>query len=73
MPAKDIYSKVGFNLPLIPGFDDDMVPSTIATFENVSDANVIPGRQWCESLFIGDASYDVSVQFVFSPLELTKD
>ena len=65
LPVKDLYTKCGFNLPLLPGFDDDLIPASIATFENISRrdetfGDLIPGRKWCGNLLAGDASYDVS-------------
>ena len=65
IPVEDLYTKFGFELPLLPVPDDSLVPSTIASFADVStkDAKttaIMPGRKWCEALLIGDCQYDVS-------------
>ena len=65
IPVEELYTKFGFDLPLLPVPDDSLVPSTVATFADVStkDAKtnaIMPGRKWCEALLIGDCQYDVS-------------
>ena len=69
LPVKDLYTKFGFELPLLPVCDDQLVPSKLAGFSDVSSKNakttdLMPGKVWCKDLFIGDCQYDVSTAFI---------
>jgi hypothetical protein len=64
IPAKDIYSKFGFGLPLLPAVDSQLfthVESFAQIVKKDEDAQKrMPGKVWCKSLLIGDAQFDVS-------------
>ena len=62
IPAEDILTKLPPGLPLHPVLDGDLVPVE-PTFKDIADkqSSTMPGKHWCNSLFIGDNQMDVGV------------
>ncbi|KAL3426702.1 carboxylesterase [Phlyctema vagabunda] len=61
-PAEDFLTKLPPGLPLHPYVDGDIIPVPV-TFADISDpsTSVVPGKQWCRDLLIGDNELDASI------------
>ena len=62
-PAAGLWSKVGPTIPLLPSIDNDLVRAgwsfDLLTQSTSVTEQTIPGREWCESLMIGECQFDV--------------
>jgi hypothetical protein len=66
MPIETLLAKTPPTIPLMPVIDGDIIPGP-TTFSQISSkvddpTFPIPGKQWCESLLVGDCQFDVSRQ-----------
>ncbi|KAF2121851.1 carboxylesteras-like protein [Lophiotrema nucula] len=64
---EELIAKTPMSAPTIPYLDGDVVPfkTTFRSLKRVSekDAPIVPGRQWCEELMIGDCQHDGTIFF----------
>jgi hypothetical protein len=60
MPGQELVTKLPPSIQYVPALDSDIVVSGV-THSEVSniESKVIPGKDWCQDLLIGDAEVDV--------------
>lgn len=62
--SDELVAKTPMAAPLVPFLDGEFVTTT-TTFAKLSEASanttsIVPGREWCSELMIGDCQHDVS-------------
>lgn len=64
VPIEEMMSKLPNGLPLQPAVDGDIIPIP-AAFKDIGnlESSVVPGKQWCKALLIGDNQLDVRLEY----------